>query len=196
MDKNKGKSEGWNSINKTCHSHRSKDINPELDFDKAMSRVRKLAVKIRKDLDTWPGRDKNTLGDQLYRAIVSVPSNMSEGYGREPGNECQFMYIARGSAREAIEQIKIAGGIGLISPRRKEDWVAVLNNTIASIEARMDVVKSERKAPETTRGKHTGFHSKERPKKVTIVDGQELDNDDPYEREGDYNPDTAGFHAG
>ncbi|MFQ5594528.1 MAG: four helix bundle protein, partial [Anaerolineae bacterium] len=49
-------------------------------------------------------QDRQTLGlsDQLYRALVSISSNIAEGYSRGTGKgRAQFYEYALGSARES-----------------------------------------------------------------------------------------------
>jgi len=49
-------------------------------------------------------------GDQIVRAALSVPSNIAEACGRGSVREFQqYISIARGSAQEALTQLRIAG---------------------------------------------------------------------------------------
>ncbi|MEA2104579.1 MAG: four helix bundle protein [Candidatus Cloacimonadota bacterium] len=50
-----------------------------------------------------------SLRDQIQRAAVSIPSNISEGYDRQSNKEyVHFLYIARGSSAELRTQLYIA----------------------------------------------------------------------------------------
>ncbi|MCC6681188.1 MAG: four helix bundle protein [Phycisphaeraceae bacterium] len=58
----------------------------------------------------FSAEEKYALTSQLRRAVVSVPSNIAEGYGRQ--NLCDYMHhlaIANGSLKEVETQIIVAG---------------------------------------------------------------------------------------
>lgn len=54
--------------------------------------------------------------DQIQRAVVSIPSNIAEGYERKTVKEfIQFLYIAKGSCGEYRTQLYIALKLEYIS---------------------------------------------------------------------------------
>ena len=58
------------------------------------------------------------LRDQMQRASVSVPSNISEGFERQTNKEfAQFLYIAKGSAAELRTQIYLAIQLNVIDKK-------------------------------------------------------------------------------
>ena len=57
----------------------------------------RLCGEIYKDIQGWNYFTKKTLGKQLFKSIVSVPSNMSEGHNRSRGNVKKYYSIALGS---------------------------------------------------------------------------------------------------
>jgi len=58
---------------------------------------------------SFPREELYGLASQLRRAVVSIPSNISEGQGRRSKAEfLQFLSIAHGSLREVETQVMIA----------------------------------------------------------------------------------------
>ena len=59
--------------------------------------------------ETFPRSELYGLSDQIRRAVVSIPSNIAEGYKRGTDNELMhFLTIANGSCAEVETQIYIA----------------------------------------------------------------------------------------
>lgn len=79
-------------------------IGIEYSFQKlnAWQEAKRLVVDVYHLLDCFPRFEKNALCDQIRRAIVSVPSNISEGGERMSLKEkIHFLEIAYGSLMEA-----------------------------------------------------------------------------------------------
>ena len=63
-----------------------------------------------------PKEEVYGLGDQIRRAVVSIPSNIAEGFGRESQNEFKhFLAIARGSLFEVKTQLQLAEVLGYLN---------------------------------------------------------------------------------
>ena len=64
----------------------------------------------------FPKEERFRLCDQLGRAVISIPSNIAEGNGRESKTEyARFLGIARGSLYETETQLEIAQRLGYVS---------------------------------------------------------------------------------
>ena len=67
-------------------------------------------------LDKFPKYETYALGDQLRRAVTSVPSNIAEGSGRFSIKEkIHFIEIAYGSLTETLCQLDIAKDLNYIT---------------------------------------------------------------------------------
>jgi len=78
--------------------------------------ARKLATLVYKQTANLPQHEKYGLADQMRRAVVSVPSNIAEGFGRASAKEKnQFYHVARGSLAELETQFYIAFDVHYIN---------------------------------------------------------------------------------
>jgi four helix bundle protein len=84
-----------------------------------------LAEECYKLTAAFPREETYGLTAQIRRAVVSIPANIAEGYGRnQTGNFLHFLRIAQGSARELethlllTSRLKVAGG-GKVAPCRE-----------------------------------------------------------------------------
>lgn len=63
----------------------------------------------------FPADERFALSDQLRRAVVSIPSNIAEGFGRDTHKDfAHFLSQARGSLYETDTQLEIAVRRGFI----------------------------------------------------------------------------------
>jgi len=75
-----------------------------------------LTKKVYALSESWPETEKFGLTNQIRRAVVSIPSNVAEGYGRyDEGDKKRFLSIARGSAYEVETQLIIAKELGYVA---------------------------------------------------------------------------------
>lgn len=55
--------------------------------------------------------DQFTIGNQMLRSAISIPSNIAEGFGRNsPAQTLNFLNIAHGSTCELISQLSMIHG--------------------------------------------------------------------------------------
>lgn len=75
-----------------------------------------LVVEIYKLTSTLPVEEKYGLVSQMRRAVVSIPSNIAEGSGRNSTKEyIRFVSISRSSLSELDTQLVICRGLNFIS---------------------------------------------------------------------------------
>ncbi|MFH1800676.1 MAG: four helix bundle protein [Candidatus Omnitrophota bacterium] len=75
----------------------------------------KLVLEVYKFTDQFPDREVYGLAQQIRRAAVSIPSNISEGYGRRFNKEYrQFLSIAYGSLCELETQYLLSVDLNFI----------------------------------------------------------------------------------
>lgn len=80
-----------------------------------------LCVEIYKSL-----RDCRDFGfkDQIQRAVVSVPSNIAEGFERQTDKEfVQYLFIAKGSCGEVRTQLYLASELKYLEKQQAEDLI-------------------------------------------------------------------------
>lgn len=76
----------------------------------------KLTIDVYNLAKKFPKEEVYGLTSQIKRAVVSVPSNIAEGFGRRSDKEKdQFYSIAHGSLTEVENQLLIALGVGYIN---------------------------------------------------------------------------------
>ncbi len=67
-----------------------------------------LVTEVYKASASFPLDERFGLTPQLRRCVVSIPSNIAEGFGRDTTNDyLRFLSIAKGSLYEAQTQIEI-----------------------------------------------------------------------------------------
>ena len=72
-----------------------------------------------KATSNFPKEEKYGLTSQLRRSAVSIPSNISEGAGRNTNGEFkQFLGIANGSSFELLTQLYLSKRLNLISEEK------------------------------------------------------------------------------
>ena len=75
----------------------------------------KITLEVYKLTALFPREELYGLTSQIRRAILSVPSNIAEGYGRRHKNEYkQFLSIAYGSLSEFETQLLLAKDLNYI----------------------------------------------------------------------------------
>ncbi len=105
----------------------NKKIKSFTDLD-AWKEGHKLVIMIYKITKNFPNEEKFGLVSQMRRAVISITSNIAEGFSRQSyGEKSQFYSIAQGSTTELQNQILAAKDIGYLS---KEDFDKLATQTI------------------------------------------------------------------
>ncbi len=80
-----------------------------------------LAKQVYKITESLPSAEMYGLKSQLQRSVVSIPSNIAEGFGRRTSKDFkQFLHIAFGSASELETQLLLCKDVYSISIDEEE----------------------------------------------------------------------------
>ena len=91
-----------------------KMINSFFDLE-VWQLAHKLVLDVYKAVENFPKKEEYKLTSQLLRAVVSVPTNIAEGKGRNTLKDyIHFLIIARGSLEETKYLIYLSKDLGYI----------------------------------------------------------------------------------
>ncbi|WP_067619697.1 four helix bundle protein [Dissulfuribacter thermophilus] len=80
-----------------------------------------LVKDVYKLISIFPKEEVYGLSSQIKRSVISIPSNIAEGRGRNSSKEfTRFLQISIGSLFELETQLEIAKNLGFIEPREYE----------------------------------------------------------------------------
>ena len=90
-----------------------------------------LCLEVYRITANFPREERYGLTSQIRRSVVSIPSNIAEGYGRKTTLDyIRMLYISYGSICELETQILLARDLDLI----KKGELGTLQKDIAEIE--------------------------------------------------------------
>ena len=93
----------------------------KLEDLKVWQKSKRLGREIYLHTNTGAFSKDYPLRDQIRRAVISISSNIAEGFGRyNPGEFRNFLSIASGSTTEVKSQIYLAKEIGYIGESEAE----------------------------------------------------------------------------
>jgi four helix bundle protein len=85
---------------------------------------------IYKTTKKFPKEELFCLVPQMRRAVLSITSNIAEGFGRQGYKEkIQFYYLAQGSLTELKNQILVAKDVGYLDKDDLKDLVEQANKS-------------------------------------------------------------------
>ena len=107
----------------------------------------KLCLEIYTITAKFPKEERYGLTSQIKRSVVSIPSNIAEGYGRKTTVDyIRMLYISYGSVCELETQILLAGDLDLI----EKSELGKLKKDIAEVERMLKaLIKSLENIPLT-----------------------------------------------
>ena len=81
----------------------------------AWKEAHKLVIMIYKITKSFPKEETYSLIDQMKRCVISITSNIVEGFERGSNKELrQFLFVARASLAEVQNQLLIAKDLGYL----------------------------------------------------------------------------------
>ena len=95
-------------------------------------------------LKNFPPEEKYALCSQLRRAVISIPSNIAEGFGRVSSKEkIHFIEIAYGSLMEVFCQLELSQRLSYISEEDSKEGrekIEIIARLLSSL--RFSVIKN------------------------------------------------------
>lgn len=92
------------------------------------TKSKELVKQIYELLKKFPKEEQFALCDQLRRAVISIPSNIAEGSGRNSQkDQAHFYNIAYGFLVEVFSQLDVACDLGYISQEEFEQMDLLIN---------------------------------------------------------------------
>ena len=90
-----------------------------------------------------PKEEIFALSNQIRRAVVSIPSNIAEGYGRHSRNDyLRFLNIARGSKNEVETQLQICLMLDYLKPEDIAETQAICTEVGKMLNSLINTVES------------------------------------------------------
>src|SRR6266540_2898706 len=109
-----------------------------------------LVLSIYRITAAFPKEERYSLVSQLWRAAVSVPSNIAEGHGRSrTGDYLRHLSVAAGSLSEVETQVQIARRLEYIA---EDDQSRLLDSCNAIAKMLGGLIRSLRKRLESGAG--------------------------------------------
>ncbi len=94
----------------------------------AWQKSHKLVLTIYKIIKTFPAVETYSLVDQMRRCVISITSNIAEGFSRKSYKEkVQFYSIALGSTTELQNQLLVARDVGYLP---KDQFIEIAVSTV------------------------------------------------------------------
>lgn len=102
----------------------------------------KLVLMIYKTTESFPSRENYSLVDQMRRAVLSITSNIAEGFGRHSYLEkIHFYYLAKGSSTELENQLLVAKDLSYLSD---ENYQTIYKQLVSTQQLLQGLIKKSK----------------------------------------------------
>ena len=103
-----------------------------------------LVLKIYKICNEIPNDEKFGLIAQIKRSVISIPSNIAEGFERHSNKEyIRYLYIAKGSCGELRTQLYIASKVEEIDNEKGNELVKKTKEISAMLQGLINTRKTK-----------------------------------------------------
>jgi len=103
-----------------------------------------LTISVYSHTKSFPREELYGITSQLRRAVMSVPTNIAEGAGREHKREyLNFLYIARGSLAEVEYLLHLAERLGYLKQTNYQKAEAMRTEAAKTLHGLINSVKQE-----------------------------------------------------
>lgn len=107
--------------------------------------ARKLVKTVYNLASQFPNTEIYSLTNQINRSVISIPSNIAEGIGRQSDKETiQFLYIAKGSLFELETQLYLAYDLDYISKDKLDNILEEITSCKKLLNGFINYFKSKR----------------------------------------------------
>jgi four helix bundle protein len=109
-------------------------------------KAHQLVLNIYQLTKSFPKDEKFRITEQLLRAVISIPTNIAEGFGRYTTKDyIKFLIIARGSVSEVVYLLLLTKDLNYISKTDYENYLQeleeigkMINGLINSLKTKSD----------------------------------------------------------
>ena len=112
---------------------------------KVWQKAMDLTIEVYSLVKFLPQDEKFGLSDQMRRAVVSIPSNIAEGEGRNSDKDLvKFLLIARGSLWELSTQIEICERLNFLAVSQTAPVKSLITEVSKMMNALLASLESEK----------------------------------------------------
>ena len=84
----------------------------------------------------FPRKEEFRLTSQMLRAVISIPANIAEGFGRSTSKEfARFVDIARGSAYEVQTLLRLGHELKYLTDEQYDHLLSHVSETLGKLTA-------------------------------------------------------------